>query len=95
MDDVTLDYMRRTGRTDEEVALVEAYAKAQGLFRSDDAPVPTFTRHLRDWISAPWNLPLAGPKRPQDRIALSDMKESFNNCLTAPVGHSGFRAVQR
>ena len=89
MDDVTLDYMRRTGRTDEEVALVEAYAKAQGLFRSDDAPVPTFTRTLGLDISTV-EPSLAGPKRPQDRIALSDMKKSFNDCLTAPVGHSGF-----
>ena len=89
MDDVTLDYMRRTGRTDEEVALVEAYTKAQGLFRSDDAPVPTFTRTLGLDISTV-EPSLAGPKRPQDRIALSSMKESFNNSLTAPVGHSGF-----
>lgn len=89
MDGVTLEYMRRTGRTDEEVALVEAYSKAQGLFRSDDAPVPKFTRTLGLDISTV-EPSLAGPKRPQDRIALSSMKEAFNNSLTAPVGHSGF-----
>jgi aconitate hydratase len=89
MDDVTLGYLRRTGRTDQEVALVEAYSKAQGLFRSDDAPVPVFTRTLSLDISTV-EPSLAGPKRPQDRIALSAMKDSFNNSLSAPVGHSGF-----
>lgn len=89
MDDVTLGYMRRTGRTEQEVALVEAYSKAQGLFRTDDAPIPKFTRTLSLDISTV-EPSLAGPKRPQDRIALSAMKESFNKSLSAPVGHSGF-----
>lgn len=89
MDDVTLGYMRRTGRTEQEVALVEAYSKAQGLFRTDDAPVPVFTRTLSLDIGTV-EPSLAGPKRPQDRIALSAMKESFNKSLSAPVGHSGF-----
>ena len=89
VDAETLDYMRRTGRTEDEVALVEAYTKAQGLFRADDAPVPKFTRSLGLDISTV-EPSLAGPKRPQDRIALSAMKKSFNDSLTAPVGHSGF-----
>ena len=46
VDDNTLDYMRRTGRTDEEVAIVETYCKEQGLFRLDSAPTPIFTRTL-------------------------------------------------
>jgi len=89
MDAETLDYMRRTGRSNDEVALAETYAKAQGLFRTDDAPVPKFTRTLGLDISTV-EPSLAGPKRPQDRIALSAMKEAFNNSLVAPVGHSGF-----
>ncbi len=89
VDSETLDYMRRTGRTDEEVELVEAYTRAQGLFRTDDAPVPTFTRTLKLDMGTV-EPSLAGPKRPQDRIALSAMKTSFNSSLTAPVGHSGF-----
>lgn len=89
VDGVTLDYMRRTGRTDEEVALVEAYTKEQGLFRSDDAPLPQFTRTLKLDMSTV-EPSLAGPKRPQDRIALSGMKQAFNDSLEAPVGHSGF-----
>ncbi len=93
MDEETLNYLRRTGRSDQEVALVEAYARAQGLYRTDDAPVPTFTRTLGLDIGTV-EPSLAGPKRPQDRIALSEMKESFNNSLTAPVGHSGFGLSQ-
>ena len=89
IDGVTLDYMRKTGRTDDEVALVEAYTKEQGLFRADDAPTPEFTRTLKLDISTV-EPSLAGPKRPQDRIALSNMKKSFNDSLEAPVGHSGF-----
>ncbi len=89
IDSETLDYMRRTGRTEEEIATVEAYTKAQQLFRTDDAPVPTFTRTLSLDIGTV-EPSLAGPKRPQDRIALSAMKDSFNKSLSAPVGHSGF-----
>ena len=89
IDSETLSYMRRTGRTDEEVELVEAYTKAQHLFRTDDAPIPKFTKTLGLDIGTV-EPSLAGPKRPQDRIALSAMKASFNDCLTAPVGHSGF-----
>lgn len=89
IDDETLAYLGRTGRTKEEVALVEAYTKEQGLFRTDDAPTPKFTRTLKLDMSTV--VPsLAGPKRPQDRIALSDMKKSFNDSLQAPVGHAGF-----
>ncbi len=85
----TLDYMSRTGRTDEEVALVEAYMKEQHLFRTDGAPVPTFTKTLSLDISTV-EPSLAGPKRPQDRIALSDMKRSFNQSLTDPIAKRGF-----
>lgn len=89
IDSETLNYLRRTGRTEEEVALVEAYTKAQKLFRTDDAPIPKFTRTLSLDIGSV-EPSLAGPKRPQDRIALSDMKQSFNDSLSAPVGHNGF-----
>ncbi|MGY8748720.1 MAG: aconitate hydratase AcnA [Pirellulales bacterium] len=89
MDHVTLDYMRRTGRSESEVELVERYTKEQGLFKTDDAPQPNFTRTLKlDMASVEPSL--AGPKRPQDRISLSAMKQSFNDSLQAPIGHSGF-----
>ncbi|MEL7498107.1 MAG: aconitate hydratase AcnA [Planctomycetota bacterium] len=89
IDQVTLDYLSRTGRSDEEVAVVEAYTKAQGIFWTSDATVPTFTRTLALDMGTV-QPSLAGPKRPQDRILLSHMKQSFNDSLEAPVGHSGF-----
>ena len=76
IDDETLRYLRMTGRPDETVARVEAYAKAQGLFRTDDSPEPIFNESLSLDLSTV--VPsLAGPKRPQDRVALSDMRSSF------------------
>jgi aconitate hydratase len=89
VDNVTLDYLSRTGRTDEEVQLAEAYNKEQGLFWTKDAAVPTFTRSLGLEMGTV-EPSLAGPKRPQDRIALSAMKSSFEKSLQAPVGHAGF-----
>ena len=87
-DSVTLDYLSRTGRTEQEVRLVEDYMKAQGMFRTR-ADVPVYTKTLKLDIS---NVEpsLAGPKRPQDRIRLSDMKKEFNDSLSAPVGNKGF-----
>ena len=76
IDDETLRYLRMTGRTDEVIARVEAYAKAQGLFRTDDSPEPAFSESLSLDLSTV--VPsLAGPKRPQDRVALSDLRDSF------------------
>jgi aconitate hydratase len=89
VDDETLSYLRRTGRTSDEVDLVERYTKEQGLFASADQPVPVFTKSLSLDISTVESS-LAGPKRPQDRIPLSQMKQSFNTSLSAPVGASGF-----
>ncbi len=89
VDSETLAFLRRTGRTEEEVQLVERYTKEQGLFRTDSTPVPTFTKIVEFDISTV--VPsLAGPKRPQDRVALSAMKKSFNDSLRAPVGPQGF-----
>ncbi|NKQ34647.1 MAG: aconitate hydratase AcnA [Chloroflexi bacterium] len=88
VDDETLHYLRNTGRPEEHVALVEAYTKAQGLFRSADAPEPEFTAVVELDISTV-EPSLAGPKRPQDRIVLSDMKEQYRKTLLAPVGPQG------
>lgn len=75
IDAVTLDYMRLSGRSDEQVALVEAYAKAQGMWRNPgDEPVFTSTLELRmDDVEAS----LAGPKRPQDRVPLGEVPKAF------------------
>ncbi len=89
VDDETLRYLARTGRTAEEVDVVERYAKEQGLFRTDDTPEPRFTDTLELDLSTV-EPSLAGPKRPQDRIALEQMKDAFEGALRAPVGNSGF-----
>lgn len=89
VDDETLRFLASTGRTKDEVDLVERYTKEQGMFRTDATPEPKFTDTLELDLSAV--VPsLAGPKRPQDRVALTQMKSAFENALTAPVGNSGF-----
>lgn len=75
IDDVTLDYLRITGRNLEEIALVEAYAKAQGMWH-DPSQEPKFSEYLELDLSTV--VPsIAGPKRPQDRVELSTSKASF------------------
>jgi aconitate hydratase len=76
IDDRTLEYLRLTGRSPEHIALVERYAKAQGLFRTDQTPDPEFTDVVSLDLGAV--VPsLAGPRRPQDRVPLHDVKRSF------------------
>ncbi|MBS10727.1 MAG: aconitate hydratase AcnA [Gemmatimonadetes bacterium] len=96
IDDETLRYLERTSRSPEEVDLVERYAKEQGLYRTDDSPEPEFTDGLELDLSS-IEPSLAGPKRPQDRIPLSEMRPGFEDALEAPVGNSGFglNAAQR
>jgi len=81
IDDKTLDYMRLTGRSDENVALVEAYAKAQGMWHDVSGPEPIFTDTLELDMSTV-RPSLAGPKRPQDRVSLDSVDEVFNGDLT-------------
>ncbi len=85
----TLNYLRRTGRTEAEVSLVERYTKEQGTFRTDESPVPTYTANMSLDLSVV-EPSLAGPKRPQDRVPLSQMKDSFSRSLVAPVAERGF-----
>ena len=89
VDDETLRYMRLTGRSEETVALTEAYMRAQGLFRDASTAEPQFTDTLElDLASVVPSL--AGPKRPQDRVPMSELKETFNKALSAPVKERGF-----
>ncbi len=82
VDDDTISYLTATGREDERIALVKAYAKAQGMWRSGDTPDPVFSDSLslnmREVVPS-----LAGPKRPQDRIALSDMISGFDKSMNS------------
>ncbi|NLX56410.1 MAG: aconitate hydratase AcnA [Planctomycetaceae bacterium] len=89
VDDETLNYLRRTGRSGKEVDLVERYTKEQGLFRASTSPVPTYTKTLSLDLAAV-EPSLAGPKRPQDRVALGAMQTSFRSALTAAVAARGF-----
>ncbi|HEY6292155.1 MAG TPA: aconitate hydratase AcnA [Terriglobia bacterium] len=89
VDDETLRYLRATGRSEEEVDRVERYTKEQGLFRTDATPDPVFSDTLELDLSAV-ETTLAGPKRPQDRVPLSRLKESFRKSLTTPVKERGF-----
>jgi aconitate hydratase len=85
IDEVTLDYLRLTGRDEKRIKLVEAYAKAQGMWRSNDLPDPVFTDTLElDLASVVPSL--AGPKRPQDRVVLAEVKDSFAKALPALRG---------
>jgi aconitate hydratase len=89
VDAETLNYLRSTGRTEAEVMLVERYYKAQGLFRSDDLSYPEFTDTLEIDLGS-IEPSLAGPKRPQDRIPLSQVKTTFQDALTTPVSSGGY-----
>ncbi len=89
IDHITLDYMRMTGRTEAEIDLVERYTKEQGLFRERNAGDPEFSDVLELDISTV-EPSLAGPKRPQDRVSLSRMKQEFESSLTRPVKDRGY-----
>lgn len=89
IDHETLHYMRLTGRSEETIALTEAYARAQGLFHEPTMPEPEFTDMLELDLGAVVSS-LAGPKRPQDRIPMTEMKETFGKILSAPVKERGF-----
>jgi aconitate hydratase len=93
VDDETLRYMRLTGRPEEVVQRVEAYNKAQHLFRMEGTPEPDFTDILELDLGTV-EPSLAGPKRPQDRVPLSEMKNAFQAALTAPVKERGFGLSQ-
>ncbi len=83
VDAATLEYLRMTNRPPEQVALVEAYTKEQGLFRTAGAPEPVYSETIE--LDLGTVVPsLAGPKRPQDRIELPQVKRSFLETLGAP-----------
>ena len=89
VDDKTLDYLRETGRDEDQVRLVERYAKEQGLFRLAGAETPQYTKTIRFDLGEVETC-LAGPKRPQDRVPLVDVGSSFRQALTAPTSKRGF-----
>lgn len=89
VDEEALKYLRLTGRSEEHIALVKEYLQKNDLFYTPDQEDPKFTDLVEIDLSE-IEPNLSGPKRPQDLIRLSDMKESFNKSLTAPQGNQGF-----
>jgi aconitate hydratase len=88
IDAETLAYLEFTGRSSEQIALVEAYARAQGLWHDDSSEEPTFSDEIELDLGSV-EPSLAGPKRPQDRVALSDAKSSFRRALHDYVPTNG------
>ena len=88
IDEEALNYLRLTGRSEEQIALVEKYCKENNLWYSSDQKDPEYTETVEIDLSK--LVPsLAGPKRPQDRIALDDMQKEFQKAVTAPAGNQG------
>ncbi|WP_026591641.1 aconitate hydratase AcnA [Bacillus sp. UNC437CL72CviS29] len=88
IDEISLDYLRLTGRDEEQIRVVEEYCKANGLFYTADSKDPIYT----DLVEIDLNTiesNLSGPKRPQDLIPLSNMKDEFHKAVVAPVGTQG------
>ncbi len=89
IDKETLSYLELTGRSAELIELVETYTLEQGMFRSASTPDPLYSEYLELDLSTV-ETSLAGPKRPQDRIPLSGMKNKFRMDLDAPLSKRGF-----
>lgn len=90
VDNLTLDYLRLTGRSDEQVNLIKAYFEAQGLFRHAGTPDPEYSSILEFDLGSV-EPSVAGPKRPQDRIGLSKVKAEFNASLVKPKAERGYQ----
>jgi aconitate hydratase len=93
VDEKTLDYFRSTGRTEERVNAIRSYYEAQGMFGIPRAGDCQYSQ-LIELDLAEIEPSVSGPKRPQDRIELSDLKERFNELLQKPVGENGYNKRQ-
>jgi len=89
IDEASLSYMRATGRSAEQVAITESYCRAQGLFRTNESPSPSYASVVK--VELGQIVPsLAGPRRPQDRIPLSDMKSTWSSLMGKAYDDGGF-----
>lgn len=93
IDTATLQYLRETGRTEEQIELVETYCKAQGLFHTSDTPEPEFSDMVEIDLGE-IEASVAGPKRPQDRIFIRNLHDEFESSLSAEPGPQGFGVAQ-
>jgi aconitate hydratase len=94
IDEMTLDYLRLTGRDESLVKLVETYAKEQGLFRTTATPDPTYTASIELDLSTV-EPSLAGPKRPQDRVSLRQAKHKFEQALETMLSERRSKAAPK
>lgn len=96
IDEQTIDFLKMTGRDPHKIAFAEAYLKAQGLFRTYDgsSPDPYYSGAIMELDLSTVKPCLAGPKRPHDRVELSNMKNDFNACLKNPVGFKGYNIAE-
>ena len=90
IDETTLQYLERTGRSSEVIQRVSAYCKAQGIFRTDATADPVFSDTLELDLSTV-ETSVAGPKRPQDRITLKNLPEEWNEILSRPTSERGYQ----
>ena len=88
VDQTTLEYLKLSGRQDSHVRDVKRFLSAQGLYYTDSSPTPKFTSEIELDLGSV-ETSLSGPKRPQDRVSLSDMKSHWRDSLNSPVGHQG------
>ncbi|WP_042196360.1 aconitate hydratase AcnA [Paenibacillus camerounensis] len=89
VDSKTLHYLHKTGRSEDQVQLIKEYFVAQGIFRTEDFPDPLFTDTVELDLSTV-TTSIAGPKRPQDRMDLFDIKRNWNNISIKPVSKGGY-----
>ncbi|MCX6055421.1 MAG: aconitate hydratase AcnA [Chloroflexi bacterium] len=93
VDQEVLEYLRLTGKSDHHLQVIEKYFKTQGLFRTPESPIPTYTQVVE--LALDQVLPsLAGPKRPQDHILLGGVREKFLSALSAPIESGGYGQAQ-
>lgn len=92
VDSKTIDYLKLTSRDPNHIDVVEKYLKEQGMFRTYDGSqaVPNYSGDIMDLNLGSVQASLSGPKRPHDRVSMSNMKKDFNDCLTNDVGFKGF-----
>lgn len=94
IDAEAVDYLRLTGRDEQHIKVVEEYAKNNGLFYTADKEDPTYTKVVEINL-ADIEANLSGPKRPQDLIPLSQMKQTFHDAINAPMGNQGFGLTEK
>ncbi|WP_416825847.1 aconitate hydratase AcnA [Ectobacillus polymachus] len=94
IDHISLDYMRLTGRDEEQIRIVEEYCKANNLFYTPGSEDPVYTTLVEIDLST-IEPSLSGPKRPQDLIELSNMQDAFRKAVVAPVGNQGFGFTEK